>query len=148
MSLEDNDYCIIFEKGVRPIKAKKYYYFLNPEVKKLAEFTLNHNDSRDIDRGTWRKYNPYNPYVPEKKNGGVQDLKVESLDDLFVEEDTKNTQEPKTENPKEDVAPVLPQDILQESSENINETENQEEIDLQKELEAKFDELFGPVEDK
>ncbi len=144
----DNDYCIIFEKGVRPIKAKKYYYFLNPEVKKLAEFTLNHNDSRDIDRGTWRKYNPYNPYVPEKKNGGVQDLKVESLDDLFVEEDTKNTQEPKTENPKEDVAPVLPQDILQESSENINETENQEEIDLQKELEAKFDELFGPVEDK
>ena len=59
----DNDYCIIFEKGIRPVKAKKYYYFTKPEARKLAEFTLSHNDDRGIDRGNWRKYNPNNPYV-------------------------------------------------------------------------------------
>lgn len=83
----DNDYCIIFEKGIRPVKAKKYYYFLKPEAKKLAKFTLSHNEPRDTGRGEWRKYNPYNPYDANKKDGGhAQDLKVESLDDLFEEE--------------------------------------------------------------
>ena len=32
----DNDTCIIYEKGLKPIKAKKYYYFENATVK-LAE---------------------------------------------------------------------------------------------------------------
>ena len=106
----DNDYCIIFEKGVRPIKAKKYYYFLKPEAKRLAEFTLNHNDARDIERGNWRKYNPYNPYTTENEKQQTQNLKVESLDDLFEEE----PQEKKT-NKRED-APVLPQEeILEEA---------------------------------
>lgn len=139
----DNDYCIIFEKGIRPIKAKKYYYFMKPEAKRLAEFTLSHNDERDIERGEWRKYNPYNPYVPESKNGGggqAQDLKVESLDDLFEEEE------------KEEVAPVLPQEEVKEDiKQDIEKTQENEtqdtSIDLQKELEAKFDELFGPVDE-
>ncbi len=133
----DNDYCIIFEKGVRPIKAKKYYYFTRPEARKLAEFTLSHNAARDIDRGNWRKYNPYNPYVEDsKKGGGQQDLKIESLDDLF-EEDNKE-------------APVLPTEDNQEQEQKPVEEKAVEEkdvdMDLQKELEAKFDELFGPVE--
>ena len=137
----DNDLCIIFEKGIRPIKAKKYYYFTKPEAKRLAEFTLSHNEARDIDRGEWRKYNPYNPYVPEDKKGGggqAQDLKVESLDDLFDEE-------------KEADAPVLPQEEVKEepkpSAEPKQENEAEDSIDLQKELEAKFDELFGPVDE-
>ena len=150
----DNDYCIIFEKGVRPIKAKKYYYFLRPEARKLAEFTLNHNESRDIDRGPWRKYNPYNPYVEEKKGGGVQDLKVESLDDLFEEEpnekqeDIEIKQEKLETNIKEETAPILPQDIVEDMEEQVANDQTQEEIDLQKELEAKFDELFGPADEK
>ncbi len=133
----DNDYCIIFEKGVRPIKAKKYYYFTKPEAKRLAEVTLNHNDSRDLDRGVWRKYNPYNPYVDEStsKSGGKQDLKVESLDDLFEEEN-------KEENKEE--APMLPQEEIKEMPKEETAVEN--EIDIQQELEAKFDELFGPLE--
>ena len=136
----DNDYCIIFEKGIRPIKAKKYYYFMKPEARKLSEFTLSHNDARDIERGAWRKYNPYNPYVEESKKGGngqVQDLKIESLDDLFVEETPE-------ENKKEESAPVLPQEEMFED--NIQEQEN--DMDLQKELEAKFDELFGPIDEE
>ena len=38
---------------------------------------------------------------------------------------------------KEDDAPLLP----------LDEDNNEDEYDLQKELEAKFDELFGPIDD-
>lgn len=133
----DNDYCIIFEKGVRPVKAKKYYYFTKPEGKKLAEFTLSHNDARDIERGNWRKYNPYNPYVAESEKKPVQDLKVESLDDLFEEDK------------KEESAPVLPQEEIKETPKLVQKEKEEEksEMDLQKELEAKFDELFGPIDE-
>ncbi len=173
----DNDLCIIFEKGIRPIKARKYYYFQKPEVKKLAAFTLNHNDPRDLDRGAWRKYNPYNPYVEEKDGKtNVQDLKVESLDDLF-DEDTSKKEEVKKEEPKQenetkkqepikkieipktpapktpeinledDFAPILPQEEVIEDSKPLAKLEKNDGIDLQKELEAKFDELFGPIDE-
>jgi type IV secretion system protein VirD4 len=137
----DNDLCIIFEKGVKPIQARKFYYFKTPMVKKLAVREISHNDIPEIDRGIWRKYNPYNPYVEEDKQKKVEDLKIESLDDLFDEptEDKKeeikeNKVEPKVVND----APVLPQEY---------EEDEEMDADLQKELEAKFDELFGPLSD-
>ena len=165
----DNDECIIFEKGVKPVKAHKFYYFKHPMAKKLAEVEISHNDIGEIDRGVWRKYNPYNPYVPEdeeKKN--VDNLKVESLDDLFDDEPEEKKEEPKIEmsetvniaakakttekelKPKtlsldlndfddeDNSAPILPQG---------NEQEDDDLYDLQKELEAKFDELFGPLDE-
>ncbi len=155
----DNDDCIIYEKGIKPIKAKKYYYFESQMVKKLSEYTLNHLDFNIGDRGKWRKYNPYNPYVEDEENTKKNDLKVESLDDLFeddiddnIKENNKgNNQveekfdkpletENKTtiENIKED-APILPQD--DEETEVFS-------VDVQKELEAKFDELFGPIDEE
>ena len=180
----DNDQCIIFEKGVKPVKARKFYYFKHPMAKKLAAVEINHNDIGEIDRGTWRKYNPYNPYVPEDENKEkVDNLKVESLDDLFDDEPSNNKSEEKpkekasvatstgkelkvdlgkiesevNQGPKidsqvntakpqnqtldlndfEDSAPVLPQ----------GGDDDEELYDLQKELEAKFDELFGPLDD-
>ncbi len=141
----DNDLCIIFEKGIKPIKAHKFYYFQTPMAKKLAAYTLDHNDVRDVQRGEWRKYNPYNPYVPEDKKKQAENLKVESLDDLFDEPEEK--EEPKKTAKMEEIkvepvvqqeAPILPQD---------NSDDDELDKDLQKELEAKFDELFGPLED-
>ena len=85
----DNDECIIYEKGIKPVKAKKYYYFESPMAKKLAAYTLNHLDFNVGDRGKWRKYNPYNPYVEDEENSKKNDLKVESLDDLFDDIDDK-----------------------------------------------------------
>lgn len=123
----DNDYCIIFEKGIKPIKAKKFYYFTRPMAKQLSAYAISHNDIGDIQRGPWRKYNPYNPYVEENEREELPDLKVESLDDLFEEDKLEDI-------PIDKQAPMLPQ-------------EEQEDIDLQKELEAKFDELFGPLDD-
>ena len=150
----DNDLCIIFEKGVKPVKANKFYYFKKPMAKEMAELEISHNDIGEIDRGKWRKYNPYNPYVEEKDKENVKDLKVESLDDLFDDPEPikKEKEESKIVKPKQedkkienlsledietDDAPILP----------MNE-EPEDEYDLQKELEAKFDELFGPIDDE
>lgn len=155
----DIDQCIIFVKGLKPVKTRKFYYFETPMAKKLAELEISHNDIGTIDRGPWRKYNPYNPYVEEKDKEAVENLKVESLDDLFEDEpqieekkiETSPKVEKKIEEPQiqtldlmdfeddfeEISAPTLPQE--QEPEED--------EYDLQKELEAKFDELFGPIEE-
>ena len=175
----DNDECIIFEKGIKPVKAKKFYYFKHPMARKMAEYEISHNDIGEIDRGKWRKYNPYNPYVEEDEKQEVKDLKIESLDDLFEDDITSNNNNNNNKNEKvesynkkiesievfdelnnfendnkeetniikpldlndfEEESIVLPQDIEEDNK------ENEEEYDLQKELEAKFDELFGPLD--
>ena len=130
----DNDLCIIYEKGIKPIKAHKYYYFEYPTVKIAEKYPSNHNDIEPIDRGVWRKYNPYNPYEEEKEESNT---KIESLDDLFEDDLTV-----KDENLSEEEAPVLPQ-------EEIKEEQKPEPVsqDIQKELEAKFDELFGEFDE-
>ena len=160
----DNDLCIIYEKRIKPVKANKFYYFKHPMAKEMKRFEISHNDIGEIDRGAWRKYNPYNPYVPEdEKKEQANNLKVESLDDLFDDEPSDKKEEKKeevkiAEKPKEmqtekeqqpvikqentldlssfDDAPILPQEPIQEE---------EDMYDLQKELEAKFDELFGPL---
>ena len=73
----DNDLCIIFEKGIRPVKANKFYYFKKPMAKEMAALEISHNDIGEIDRGKWRKYNPYNPYVEEdeKENINIENKK-------------------------------------------------------------------------
>lgn len=147
----DNDDCIIYEKGIKPVKAKKFYYFKHNMAKKMAGLEISHNDIGEKDRGVWRKYNPYNPYVEEKDESAVDNLKVESLDDLFTDDlleeqpkkeevapqpkTTKNLQLDLNEIDSLDEAPMLPQE------------EDDDIYDLQKELEAKFDELFGPIDD-
>ena len=175
----DNDECIIFEKGIKPVKAKKFYYFKHPMARKMAEYEISHNDIGEIDRGKWRKYNPYNPYVEEDEKQEVKDLKIESLDDLFEDDITSNNNNNNNENEKvesynkkiesievfdelnnfendnkeetniikpldlndfEEESIVLPQDIEEDNK------ENEEDYELQKELEAKFDELFGPLD--
>ena len=128
----DNDLCIIFEKGVKPIKAPKYYYFKYNTAKLVNQYMCSHNDIDPIDRGIWRKYNPYNPYVEESvdKSG---DTKIESLDDLFEED-----------------RPTDNSDSLLLDNDLVEENKKEEDVltyDIQKELEAKFDELFGALEE-
>ena len=128
----DNDTCIIYEKGLKPIKAKKHYYFENPRSARIAQnYPANHNDVQ-VERGKWRKYNPYNPY--EEGNENKNEAQIESLDDLF-----------------EDEAPMLPQE--EEKKETPIQTKREEtpeplSKDIQKELEEKFDELFGSLEEE
>ncbi len=146
----DNDICIIYEKGIKPIKANKHYYFNDKStVSKLESTKMDHNNIEPINRGKWRKYNPYNPYKEETEEV-KENTKIESLDDLFDEPDVENNEKIVPEETKvassstqEPEAPMLPQD-----DEIFGEPEKQEEtVDLQKELESKFDELFGAFED-
>ena len=169
----DNDLCIIYEKGLKPIKDEKYYYFETPMVKKLSEFTLNHLEFDVGNRGKWRKFNPYNPYSEDEENK-PKDLKVDSLDDLFEEDDDKkeetenkstannetnnlnsqsngNGANNKVTNTNNEIdAPILPQsDETSESGEQEAKRDEEDimSVDVQKELEAKFDELFGSFDD-
>ena len=170
----DNDLCIIFEKGIKPVKAQKYYYFKHHMAKEMAALEISHNDIGEINRGEWRKYNPYNPYVEDKKEEKVKDLKIESLDDLFEDEPEEKKSEPakiekkvETKSSKVNDIDDLFADIDLDSTnrksepevskketnkvslEDFNDTpaviQDDDEYDLQKELEAKFDELFGPI---
>lgn len=150
----DGDLCIIYEKGIKPIKADKHYYFNDRgTVHKLESCRMNHNDV-EIERGKWRKYNPYNPYKEEDEEDGEKKVNnsIESLDDLFDEPDAKdNTNTVKEDkkttdnNTKELEAPMLPQDEFSDIEENSSKED--ETADLQKELEAKFDELFGAFDE-
>ena len=146
----DNDECIIYEKGIKPVKARKFYYFKHPMAKKMAAFEISHNDIGEKDRGVWRKYNPYNPYVEDKDEKAVENLKIESLDDLFEEESTDKKLESikQTVSQKEKVQTLNLDDFEEEAPMLPQEQEENDELyDLQKELEAKFDELFGPMDE-
>ena len=143
----DNDLCIIFEKGIKPVKANKFYYFKHSMAKDLKKLEISHNDIGEIERGKWRKFNPYNPYVDEEEKDVANDLKIDSLDDLFDDEedfkvDTNENKKERTSEKKDldsgKIAPILPMET---------EEDEDDEYDLQKELEAKFDELFGPIDD-
>ena len=127
----------------------KYYYFKYPEGKLVSKFKADHNDVH-VERGVWRKYNPYNPYVEGSEeggspNGGGAANSLESLDDLLADD-------PEEVNV---ASPILDSDSKNESSSGpIMSPEEQKEeekrqaelIDIQKELEAKFDELFGSID--
>ncbi|MFR2570466.1 MAG: VirD4-like conjugal transfer protein, CD1115 family [Clostridia bacterium] len=157
----DNDLCIVFEKGIKPVKANKFYYFKHPMAKEMKKYEISHNDIGEIERGEWRKYNPYNPYVPEsEKTEQANNLQVESLDDLF--EDDNKKEEPKKEAKKEDKKINRGRKVEnKETKVNLEELDEEDFIlpqepiheeedvyDLQKELEAKFDELFGPLDEE
>lgn len=134
----DNDTCIIYEKGLKPIKARKFYYFENSTVKLAHAYPADHNDV-EIKRGTWRKYNPYNPY--EEENDKKEDTKIESLDDLFLEDDQIISKPDKKIE-----APMLPQEetVVKKETQQAEEPLSK---DIQKQLEEKFDELFGEIEE-
>ena len=159
------DYAIIYEKGLKPIKAKKFFYFKTNMIKEFNKFKLDHTEYNGGDRGKWRRFNPYNPdqgtsEEPEK------DLKVDSLDDLFDDDtDSKSTpasnnisnnmtfndlddllsdDKPNSSNKPRGISDSDLDELLSDdySASNDDPTEN-DILDIQKELEAKFDELFG-----
>ena len=159
----DNDLCIIFEKGIKPVKANKFYYFKHKNmVRALEANQISHNDRGPIDRGTWRKFNPYNPWTEDKTEKEAQNLKVESLDDLFddvpqnKETSNKNTYEtPVKETVEQKEEPQSIDNLFEDipvpqttpKQQEIDNSNDEDAYDLQKELEAKFDELFGPIDD-
>ena len=161
----DNDLCIIFEKGIKPVKANKFYYFKHKNMASaLRRAEISHNSPREIQRGNWRKFNPYNPWTEDKSEKEAQNLKVESLDDLFEEEPKKEENKGPVkvaetakmaatqsiddlfDDIPTDSSPVVPK-VDEPKVEQPKVQDEEDTYDLQKELEAKFDELFGPIDD-
>ena len=206
----DNNECIIFEKGLKPIKAKKFWWFKKSYmVNDFNSTAISHNDYVLENRGNWRKFNPNNPYE-EGRVEESKDLQISSLDDLFADIDdtqngagnankmtennaasNKNVAEARSEveNKLNDAPANKMQNQAQSDNQNqmqqnqnymqnanqhqaqnlsnnnnnnvnkqtrnpdnvygnavnniVNEQKN-DDIDIEKELEAKFDELFGP----
>lgn len=164
----DNNLCIIYEKGLRPIKAKKYYYFKHKNIiNKLNQVRISHNDSREINRGTWTKCNPramlmeeeemQNPTKP-KKEVTIDDLfddeeeiqkpempkkpKEVTIDDLF---DDEEVQKPKTPNKAND---VTIEDLFNEKEEDFfDDEEEKEEEKYNKKIES-LEDLFDEFEGK
>lgn len=167
------DYCIIFEKGIKPVKAKKLIFFKTNMIKEFNKFKLNHNNFDAGVRGTWRKFNPYNPDAGLEDSEPVKDLNVDSLDDLFdddgdiskQDENNKtvpiNSRDYSTNNitrasnnqnssriSDDDLDELLfDDDVLEENDNSDSDSNNDDVLDIQKELEAKFDELFGSDSD-
>ena len=159
----DNDLCIIFEKGIKPVKANKFYYFKHKDMfNNLKNAEISHNDIGELQRGNWRKFNPYNPWTEEQEEKEVQNLKVDSLDDLFdedVDNDKKENVENKVgtheKNTEANSFDTLDDMVTETSTVQNSErakapiiTDEEDSYDLQKELEAKFDELFGPIDEE
>ena len=164
------DECIIFEKGLKPIKAKKHFWYLDKKISTdLNSHRLDHNNYDAGSRGEWRKFNPYNPYQENK----TEKEEIQSLDSLFDEarpQEEKQKEELKAEQlPNNNYAisgdEVITSSMMQRPSNQNNEPKqennakeeqnkkddkpayemDEDEIDLEKELEAKFDELFGKM---
>ena len=152
----DNDLCIIFEKGIKPVKANKFYYFKHKKMADaMKKLEISHNDIGEIKRGEWRNFNPYNPWTEDKSEKEVENLKVESLDDLFEEETPKEPVKVAKTVKKEEPANVAQSiddmfdddNFTVQNNETSEDKQEEDSYDLQKELEAKFDELFGPIDD-
>ena len=140
--------CIILIQGMRPIKAKKYWYFkMHPRYKEAKESEISHLTLGNQKRGEYKITNPY-----EIINGG-KSMDVPSFDDIWGAS-TKKKEEKEiivdvlkasineySDNKKETLVESLKQEEKASADNNVNGIE--EEYDLQAELEKRFDELFG-----
>ena len=83
--------CIILERGVKPIKADKYYYYQDKVyLKQLKDAAIDHNGYECTERGNYRIFNPNNPYVDKQTE--INNTKIEELmNDLFVSEDNSSS---------------------------------------------------------
>lgn len=118
--MDTND-CIIFLQAMKPIKAKKYWYFkMHPKKDEARLSEENHKSITEPRRGTFRITNPY-----ELSN-------TNSLEDLFGT----------AENEEIEVDTGLGISVSKDNEVKV-EKQQIEEYDLQAELEKKFNELFG-----
>ena len=165
----DPDKAIVLIKGMKPIQENKYYYFKHPIAKELKSCELNHNDPTNVNRG---EYNIYNPFIEQQKaattsmssnfstnttankkrtqtydesgiGGSIQGSPQDFNLDLDLGADNKNI-EKKQNVIIEDDDDEIPQIV----SSSKKKQENSFAYDIQKELEAKFDELFGNDSDE
>lgn len=145
------DECIILIQGLKPIKARKYWYFtMHPKEKERKSLEISHLSLEFQKRGDYVITNPY------KIIEG--DYSSNDFDSLFGE---KSVETMDVSNVKKD--PVVMADDVSKSNTDIlidnmitkksepamqSDSNDDDEYDLQAELEKRFDELFGTPKKK
>ena len=141
------------------IMADKFMYFKEPEGKVLFNYKANNKEYRAA-RGFWQEFDPYRKKEKKKKEEIVREFSDEEKDILGIFEEEKKE--------KDDVMLLDIDDIMEEKPVKasgipgalpINIEEDDEtflerdrpkpddyNLDIEKELENKFDELFGSLE--
>lgn len=128
----DRNLCIIYESGVKPIKAEKFMWFEDRRMVAMLNANRERYISYKVDRGEWDIFDP---------NKKEKDVDVdERLAELFKDEEIKEGQKELKEK--------LNKKAEEKATDKITAFKNKEEFDLEKELEAKFDELFGKIDEE
>ena len=116
-------------------------------IKLVEKYKADHNDVQ-VARSPWRKYNPMNPY----EEGSDENENFPSLDSLFEDDDNNATggvkqDESNSLSGMSGTGPSLEQVSKTSTKVASQPKKDTTDIDIQKELEAKFDELFGALDD-
>ena len=144
----EGDKCIILERGVKPIKADKYYYYEDKNyLQQLKSAAIDHNGYECPDRGNYRIFNPNNPYVDKQTE--INNTKIEELmNDLFVDASESNS-EKKVEDNKESINnnKFTKIDLLEDTGLGVGTEDTSEvdfdDVDIGEELRKKYAELFA-----
>lgn len=134
----DNKECIILVQGMRPIRAKKYWYFsMHPRRQEAKEAEISHLTFGNQKRG---EYVVTNPYQVIKKG---QEREIPNLDLWMGEKPKKEKEDVPVENIQ--TGNTKTEDAHKENTPfgNLQAENREDDYDLQAELEKRFDELFG-----
>lgn len=141
------DFALILVKGIKPVKAKKYYYFIKPISKELKACEVSHNDMQHVVRDEYRIYNPLMKEEDSISKSFNQPKTAPNI--VFEDEPQPKHTQPKQEfsiNIDEDEEDDMPQ-IISSNGKKAKKN-NDYNYDIQKELEIKFDELFGSADEE
>ena len=153
--MDKND-CIVLIQGMRPVMAKKYWYYsMHPRYKEAKANEISHLTIGNQKRGEYKITNPYEILSNSK------DVNMPSFDDIWSS-GNKSNNDAGTSKPSNDQnkAKELNEDIFSDlspspvgalnnnMSNKFDAQQNDDDYDLQAELEKRFDELFGTPKKK
>ena len=134
----DPNTCIILERGVKPIKALKYYYYEDKiYLQQLKDAAIDHNNYECSEKGNYRVFNPNNPYVDKKLE--IENTKIDDL--IFGIDDDKSNRQPDIAIPTgiEAVGGIASSDDQKSKGDEFDLSD----IDIGEELRNKYSELFS-----
>ena len=134
----DPNTCIILERGVKPIKASKYYYYEDKiYLQQLKDTAIDHNNYECSEKGNYRVFNPNNPYVDKKLE--IENTKIDDL--IFGIDDDKSNKQHDIAIPTgiEAVGGIASSDDQKSKGDEFDLSD----IDIGEELRNKYSELFS-----
>ena len=141
----DVEKCIIIEKGIYPVMADKFMYFKEPEGKVLFNYKANNKEYR-ADRGFWQEFDPYRKKEKKKKKEIEKEFSEEEKDIMLLDIDDIIEEEPIKAS---GIPGAVPINIVEDDEtflERDRPKPDDYNLDIEKELENKFDQLFGSLE--